>query len=125
MRYPAKPIGTMAAVIVLTGSLFALPVTAYANGPTASNITQGRALAFSRSKGNCLACHAIKGGISPGNIGPKLDNMKARFPEREKLYAQIWDPRHNHPHTAMPPFGANHILTKEQINQIIDFLYTL
>ncbi|MEJ2714501.1 MAG: hypothetical protein P8014_15190 [Acidihalobacter sp.] len=50
--------------------------------------------------------------------------MKARFPDRQKLFDQIWDPRHMNPHTIMPPFGANRILDKSQINKIIDFLYT-
>ncbi|OBS10188.1 sulfur oxidation c-type cytochrome SoxX [Acidihalobacter prosperus] len=115
----------MASAAVLTGSLYALPGTASASEPTAADIAQGKALAFNRSEGNCLACHAIKGGNMPGDIGPPLVAMKARFPDREKLFAQIWDPRHNNPQTAMPPFGANHILTKEQINKIVDFLYTL
>lgn len=125
MRYPAKPIATMAGLAVLIGSLCALPGAASASTSTAKDIAQGRALAFNRAKGNCLACHAIRGGISPGNIGPRLDNMKARFPHRETLFAQIWDPLHRHPNSVMPPFGANHILTKAQINKIIDFLYTL
>ena len=32
--------------------------------------SEGEKLAFNRSKGNCIACHAIKGGSSVGNIGP-------------------------------------------------------
>lgn len=125
MRYPAKPIKLMASLAVLIGSLCALPGTASASTLTSKDIAQGKALAFNRAQGNCLACHAIKGGVSPGNIGPALDNMKARFPDRTKLFAQIWDPRHRHPNSVMPPFGANHILTKAQINKIVDFLYTL
>ena len=31
----------------------------------------GQQIAFDRSKGNCLTCHAIKGGESPGTIGPR------------------------------------------------------
>ena len=46
-------------------------------------IEQGRALAFERRKGNCLACHLIEGGELAGNYGPPLLMMKARFPDRE------------------------------------------
>jgi sulfur-oxidizing protein SoxX len=51
--------------------------------------------------------------------------MKARFPDREKLRQQIWDSRGNDPHTLMPPFGKFRILTDQEIERIIDYLYTL
>ena len=38
----------------------------------ASDIEQGKKVAFDRKKGNCLACHMIAGGELPGNIGPPL-----------------------------------------------------
>jgi hypothetical protein len=38
-----------------------------------------------RSKGNCLPCHAVADGKLPGNIGPPLFGMKARFPNPEIL----------------------------------------
>lgn len=125
MRHPAKLFSNMLSVAALLGCLGAIPSIANAAEPTAADIAEGKALAFNRAEGNCLACHQIKGANMPGDIGPPLVAMKARFPDREKLFAQIWDPRRNNPHTAMPPFGANHILTKAQINKIVDFLYTL
>lgn len=126
MRHPAKRISMIASMTALLGSLCVQPVMAITNTqPSAADIAQGKALVFSRSKGNCLACHKIKGGNSPGNIGPPLNNMKARFPDRSQLFAQIWDAHRKHPNTMMPPFGLDHILTKSQINKIIDFLYTL
>lgn len=84
----------------------------------------GEALAFDRSKGNCLTCHAIEGGDSPGNVGPPLVGMKSRFPDRKELAAIIFDETTRNPQTVMPPFGRNLILTKEEIDSIIDFLYT-
>ena len=42
---------------------------------------RGEKLAFDRSKGNCLTCHEIKGGDSPGNVGPPLIGHESRFPE--------------------------------------------
>ena len=112
---------------LLAGSLaLAAPAVANAAGPTAKDIQEGKALAFSRKEGNCLACHMIPGGDQPGDIGPPLIAMKARFPDRQKLFDIIWDSHKYFPGPAniMPPFGRNHILTKRQINLIIDFLYT-
>lgn len=85
----------------------------------------GRALAFDRAKGNCLACHTIAGGDVPSNVGPALSDMKARFPNRQELHDIIWDEETRNPQTVMPAFGKNLILDDHEINQIIDFLYTL
>jgi len=84
----------------------------------------GEGLAFDRSKGNCLTCHDIAGGDSPGNVGPPLANMKARYPDRNELAAIIFDETKRNPQTVMPPFGRNLILTKDEIESVIDFLYT-
>ena len=125
MRNPVRLVTTVAALATLAGSLaLAVPVAAEAATPSASDIEQGKALAFSRKEGNCLACHMIPGGQQAGDIGPPLIAMKARYPDRQKLFDQIWDARRTVPNTIMPPFGANRILTKSQINKIIDFLYT-
>jgi L-cysteine S-thiosulfotransferase len=89
-----------------------------------SSVAAGEQLAFDRSKGNCLTCHDIKGGDSPGNVGPPLVDMKARFPNRTDLTAIIFDETKRNPQTVMPPFGRNLILTQQEIDQVIDFLYT-
>ena len=89
-----------------------------------SSVAEGERLAFDRSKGNCLTCHAIKGGDAPGNLGPPLADMKARFPDRNELAAIISDETKRNPLTVMPPFGRNLILTEQEINSVIDFLYT-
>ena len=98
-------------------------VLAADNNP--ADIDIGKQITFEPKKGNCLACHEIVGGNSPGSIGPKLVSMKARFPDRNKLRQQIWDSRENNPHTLMPPFGKFRILTEQEIEQTIDYLYTL
>lgn len=85
----------------------------------------GQDLAFDRGKGNCLTCHEIKGGDAPGNLGPPLTDMKARFSERKELLAIIDDETKRNPLTVMPPFKRNHILTDKEIEAIVDFLYTL
>jgi sulfur-oxidizing protein SoxX len=84
----------------------------------------GQALTFDRSKGNCLTCHVIAGGDSPGNVGPPLAGMKARFPDRGELAAIIFDETRRNPQTVMPPFGRNLILTDDEIELVVDFLYT-
>lgn len=125
MRNPATLMSTAAAIAALAGSLaLVAPVAANAATPSAKNIQEGKALVFSRKEGNCLACHMIPGGQQTGTIAPPLIAMKARYPDRQKLFDQIWDARNTYPDTLMPPFGPDQILTKSQINKIIDFLYT-
>jgi L-cysteine S-thiosulfotransferase len=104
----------------------ALFVAAFCAGAAAaqSAALPGQALAFDRSKGNCLTCHDIKGGDAPGNVGPPLADMKARFPDRKELAAVIFDETKRNPESVMPPFGRNLILTTAEIDAIVDFLYT-
>ena len=67
----------------------------------------------------------IDDGELAGNNGPPLLAMKARFPDREVLFQQIWDPTKDDPNSFMPPFGKHGALTKSEINKIMDYLYTL
>jgi sulfur-oxidizing protein SoxX len=86
---------------------------------------EGQKLAFDRGKGNCLTCHAIKGGDLPGTIGPELIGIKAKYPNRDELIAIVTDETKRNPLTVMPPFGRNRILTEKEINAVVDFLQTL
>jgi sulfur-oxidizing protein SoxX len=93
----------------------------------ARNVTAGRQLAFEIAKGNCLACHQFPG--DPGantlaNIGPPLLAIRSRFPERALLRSRLWDPMRTNPNTVMPPFGKHQILSRDEIELIIDYLYT-
>jgi sulfur-oxidizing protein SoxX len=99
---------------------------AYVLGMNAASAapSEGEKLAFNRSKGNCLTCHAIKGGSSPGNVGPALTDMKKHFPDRKELVAIISDETKRNPLTVMPPFKRNLILNDKEIEAIVDFLYT-
>jgi len=92
---------------------------------SADAVADGKKVAFDRKKGNCLACHAIAGGSLPGNIGPPLIAMKARFPEKAKLREQIWDPTAANPNTIMPPFGKHRILSEKEVDLVTEFIYTL
>jgi sulfur-oxidizing protein SoxX len=90
-----------------------------------SAAADGQKLAFDRGKGNCLTCHVIKGGDSPGTIGPELTGIKTKYANRNDLIAIVTDETKRNPLTVMPPFGRNHILTDKEINAIVDFLQTL
>ena len=100
----------------------------FANPGFAGEEADGRGLAFDRTKGNCLACHAIPGEPkieSPGDIGPPLVNMKKRYPDRAKLRARIWDETAVNPDSVMPPFGRNKILTEQEIDLVTDYIQGL
>jgi len=111
------------ALTLLTSSLLATPIAGAAEG--ADNIAKGKAIAFGRSQGNCVTCHVMDNGESPGNLGPPLIAMKARFPDREKLREQIWDPTIANPESAMVPFGKYKVLTEEEIDYLVDYIWSL
>ena len=124
MRQSAK-------IILTTASIFAIAIGSLAYTPKSANaeeksvVEQGKEIAFHRKKGNCLACHKIAGGSLPGNIGPELVNMKARYPDKSKLRAQIWDATTVNPNTIMPPFGKHKMLSEEELDKVVEFIYTL
>lgn len=95
-----------------------------AAAPAAPAMT-GQQLAFDKNKGNCLSCHVIDDpkAASPGNVGPSLVGLKERYPDRAKLRAQIWDATVANPNSAMPPMGRNKILTEEEIDLVVDYVY--
>lgn len=88
-------------------------------------LSAGKNIAFDRNKGNCLACHAIEDGESPGNIGPPLTALKARFKDKRQLREQIFDATRFNPETSMPPFGKNNIISAEEIDRVVDYLWSL
>ncbi len=88
--------------------------------------TRGRELAYDWYKGNCLACHRIPGdptAVTLASIGPPLQHLRERFPNRAALRSQIWDPTVRNPNTVMPPFGKHKVLTEGEIDLIVDFIY--
>jgi sulfur-oxidizing protein SoxX len=90
-----------------------------------ATIAEGKKIAFNRKKGNCLGCHMIADGKLAGNVGPPLIAMKARYPDKAKLRAQIWDATVSNPKTIMPPFGRHHILSGKEVDKITDFIHSL
>ena len=91
----------------------------------ADSVELGRALALDRAKGNCLACHTLKGGDAPSSVGRELVDIKRRFPNRADLVEILTDETLRNPVAPMPPLLRNHILNRSEVDQIIDFLYTL
>ena len=112
---------TIATIALVLSAIFSHSIYA----ASAEQIAEGKNIAFDRKLGNCLACHAIAGGTLPGNIGPPLIAMKARFPDKSTMRAQIYDPTAVNPKTAMPPFGKHGILTDKQIDLVTEFIHTL
>jgi sulfur-oxidizing protein SoxX len=122
MRKSAKSTLAIAGTLALVlGGFSVAPGIASA----ASAADDGKKIAFHKKKGNCLACHKIAGGKVPGNVGPALVNMKARFPDKKKLRAQIWDATARNPNTIMPPFGRHKILSDKEIDKVVEFVLTL
>jgi sulfur-oxidizing protein SoxX len=108
-------LGTAAFLLPLTSSI------AMAN----DRLAEGKEIAFDRKKGNCLACHVIEDGELPGYLGPPLMMMQARYPDREKLKAQIADATVRNPATSMPPYGKHNILTEEELEKVVDYIHSL
>ena len=113
--------------LAISTAVMVSPVASIAAEKGASSIEEGKKLAYSRAKGNCLACHMAGEGAMPGNIGPALIAMKLRYPDRQKLYDKLWGTPETQtvPNSMMPAFGAHGILTDEEIDKIVDYIYTL
>ena len=107
-------------VVAALAFVLSLPVMA-----GQAEIEKGKNVVYTRTKGNCISCHMMPGGALPGNFGPPLLQMKARFPNPEDLRKQIYDPRIRNPQTIMPPFGAHKMLSEDEIDWLVEYLYTL
>ena len=102
--------------------LLAMPALVWAG--SAEN---GKKVVESRSLGNCAACHVVPGMEFPGDVGPDLAKSMQNYSDkdRETVRQWVWDARELDPDTIMPPFGPNKILTKEQVDDIVEYLYSL
>jgi len=126
MRYRAQYLITsLTTLAALLGALLLAPTGAGAADTAMSVVEQGKAIAIDRTKGNCLACHAMDDGTLPGNIAPPLISMKLRYPDKKKLHDQIWDATVANPNTIMPPFGRHRVLSEQEIDQVVEYVYTL
>ena len=114
--------------IMLSGNVLA-QATATPSGAAAPKKEEtGKDIAFNRSKGNFLACHAmptLPDAESPGQYGPPLIAMSARFPDKARMRAQIWDATTFNAASSMIPFGKHGVLTEAEIDKVADFVYGL
>jgi len=122
MRKPANLVAAASSVALLLGAMAMSPSIAVANEAL---VAEGKKIAEDRKKGNCFTCHDYKDAHLAGNVGPPLVAMKARFPDKAKLRAQIWDATKVNPNTMMPPFGKYEVLTEKEIDAITEWVYTL
>jgi len=124
MLQTGKPLITLIGSAAVLLSSFTFTSAAIA-GSHSDSVAEGKKIAFSRKKGNCLACHVIVGGKSPGNVAPPLVAMQQRYPEKAKLRKQIWDATIANPDSSMPPFGKHQILTDSELDKVVDYIHTL
>lgn len=120
-----KPASCMSAAMgVLLFGLAAMPAMA---DPAKKELT-GQQIAFDNKKGNCLGCHAVPtdpAAVTQANIGPPLVVINQRYPDKAKLRAQIWDATVANPKTVMPPFGRHSILTEQEIDKVVEYIFSL
>ncbi len=115
--------------LVLATSALAVLIGGVTLGSSAlaagSSAKEGEKIALHRTKGNCMTCHMIPGVPQPGNVAPPLIGMKARYPDKAKLRAQIWDATAINRDSSMPPFGKYKILTDAEIDKVVDYVLSL
>jgi len=116
------------ASLMVAAGVAGLLTAGWSTFAAAADEVTGKQLAYDNKKGNCLACHAMPtaaDAVSPGTIAPPLVSMKARYPDKAVLRAQIWDATKANPNTSMPPFGKHKILTEQEVDKVTDFIYGL
>jgi sulfur-oxidizing protein SoxX len=124
MRSKKITVGAASALALTLGALALVPQITGAEGAPA-DIEAGKAIAMDRSKGNCIACHVLPDGQSPGGIGPALVAIQSRFESKEKLTEQIYDASIANPGTSMPPFGKHGILSEKEFNNVVEYVWSL
>jgi len=119
------PLAGAACTALITACMLALAPNLGAAGAPKGDPAAGKKITSDRRLGNCGACHIIPDIESPGNLGPPLTGMRARYPEKEKLRAQIRDGTVANPGSSMPPFGKHGILTEQQLDDVLEYIWSL
>lgn|SRR6185312_10600719 len=102
-----------------TGLVLAATLTTFAACPAGAQSPD----ALHLINAQCQQCHEIKGVADFGNVGPSLVDLKARYADRKEVVAIVTDETKRNELTVMPPFGRNHILSQQEIETIVDYLY--
>ncbi|MDA8422259.1 MAG: sulfur oxidation c-type cytochrome SoxX [Nitrospiraceae bacterium] len=102
--------------------LAALPAVVLAAG----NAENGKKIVETKSLGNCVACHVIPNMEFPGDVGPDLVQSMQGFTEKDRgtVWQWVWDARVFDPDTIMPPFGPNKFMTKKDVDDVVEYLYS-
>lgn len=109
-------------------------------GGKQGNAARGRQLSTERSKGNCIACHAlpIQEAEFPGEIGPSLIGVGKRLTEGE-IRMRVVDSKQVNPFTIMPgyyrhpkylknvkkKYHGKTLLSAQEIEDLVAYLVTL
>ena len=77
--------------------------------------------------GNCYACHQLDPAeVAYGNLGPSLTNYGARGQSDVMLqytWIKLWNTHAYNVCSHMPRFGAQGILTEQQLKDVMAFLF--
>ena len=125
-------------VAVMAGTLMLAPTSADAGD---SVVDKGKAVAFDRKLGNCLACHANSDQseqLFHGEVGPPLDGVADRWsePELRAIVVNSKVPfgdgtimpsfyRTKNGARTMEKFQGKTILSAEQVEDVVAYLLTL
>ena len=104
------------------------------------NVKRGRELVKNRSKGNCLACHAMPVNEEKfhGTVAPPLDGIATRLTAGQ-LRLRVVDEQSLNPYTIMPGYYRNPekhnrvsnehygktVLTAQEVEDVVAYLQTL
>lgn len=138
-------------VTLISLVLFALPVRTLAQPSgkaqdmplsltgVAGDTAKGRALAWARDRGNCVACHVIPGPdvATHGNLGPSLRGVGDRLSEGQ-IRLRVVDARAVDPGSLMPSYHrteglkrvANNlagqpVLSAQEVEDMVAFMLSL
>lgn len=105
----------------------------------AGDVERGRALAWARDRGNCIACHAIPSAdmASHGTVGPPLKGLANRQNEGQ-IRARIIDARAFNTASVMPSYHRTEglkrvaktlegrpVLSAQEVEDMVAFMLTL
>jgi len=130
--------------ILLAGPAVAQPANKALDRPLsltgiAGDVERGRALAWARDRGNCVACHVIPAPdmSTHGNLGPPLKGIASRQTEGQ-LRARVIDARAFNASSLMPsyhrteglkrvakPLEGKPVLSAQEVEDMVAFMLTL